>query len=1069
MNLTEKSKILSFINEIDAEHLSGYVLNFKYDNIDGFETRIIQIFECLFKEVFLPENHTVYIAKTDEYKTPDFHALMKFDRDGDIVRVREQVLKLSPDDCDLLLEVAQETRNPLEHGTYKKSDESLKETLSEILYNALKNAYLYKTSKVLDVAFRDFLAALKYSKEQELEESNKELIESNEEKDKIIAELNEKLSLSIKKVDIKSEKPKNRASKSSGKKELKVEKEIKYAPIQKNDRYVIPKELGQNIAVTHSSHIDIAFDFLEKGWFEEAKKEVVGSTHPLAAYVTFLACNNLKNIDDIIGSSNYEFLLDELIKLLNSLPVKNVREIINQLIESFCTIGQKETNKKIGVFARLICFTKNNEYSFKDNFFNYLINSSCNFNELRGGFDLYFSSFKDEEYSEAIISAFNTMLKKHMFSLMFSIKDDVLPNFEEPRLIRILFMAQSNADTFESVFKGISKVFDSKYLSALLNFDFYNEKKEFELLKDWIISSIENSSKSVGLHEETNAIVLLNCVSQYLTEKELNRLIALWIDSFKNEKLWQSHTKECLLLIDLIKDNPSEISELIKCWFECSNTKCFSFYTNALSKAKSYKVNDENITKIDILLALSLTIDFKQFSEVPKGISIEMIENYLKLTEDYNFINDLLKAIEKRVEEINVDAYSRAFEMLLPYCKSEEKEIFNLINKFASKLVEKGKFDLAEKFFRYMLGLNINSSVCYWGLLFCNCKAKNVEELSDAKNLYDNELFQATLHSSKDKSPSIYKQCLDVYSTHKVITEKKTQRAKDKRESRLTFIVTLSQLISMFAFAAVGFVSAGSMWPFFILSGLILISIILHQTVFVFPSKRRVISGIVILCAEAISWTVLGGIHIGKAAKAESNYNELNSMMMNIRYSSDVYTIKNKISVIPTTYKDISSIKEEVKDLEWAFNRTYGREQFGKVNNFSVNHSNWDCSAYLYNYSFKSLFFGANWKVDDTNKTLSYYRDGSGERFSVPSSILPNNMQSGKEYYFYTEFDYLDDKNALVNQYMKFGYENKNDPTDKFLAYEFGYYHFNKDGQRRIEVYCYSDDSSHYLIYDSEY
>jgi len=1068
MNLAEKNRILSFVEEIDKVNLSKYVFNSNYANIDGFESRVIQIYECLFKNVFLPANYTIYVSSLDDYKTPDFHALLTF-QDIEISKVRNNILKLDSHDCDFLLEIAQETRNPLEHGTYKESDESLKEELAEILFGSLKNAYEYKTNNHLDVSFSDFLEALKYSKEQQLEESNKELKESNEEKDKIIAELNEKFSLSINKVEIINEKPKKRTTKVVEKKEPKIEKEIKYSKVQKNDKYIIPKELGQDIVAPRSSHIDIAFDFLEKGWFEEAKKEVFGSTHPLTTYVLFLANNNLKNIDDLISSPNYELLLSDLIKLLSELPVKNVHEITSQLIVAFCSIGPKEPKKKIDVFASLISIKTSNENNFKDDFFEYLLESKSEFGVLRGGFDLYFSSFKDSEYIASIIKAFETMLKRHQFDLMFNVKEVVLYNFEDPTIIRMMFMAQARAESFDKVFIGLDGVFNLTYLAPLLNYDFYNDKKEFETLKGWIISSIENSSKLIGIHKETNAIVLLNCISQYLDEKEYNSLIDLWVDLFKTEQVWPSHTKECLLLIDLLKNKASTISEVINCWFKSSKDNLFDFYKEAVNKAAKYCLDDDTLLKINILLSLSLNYKYKSFNKNPEGISSSQIENYLKLSDDYEFIDHLLTAIVREANEINIIVYSNAFEILLPYFKGNEKDTFEKIKGLASKLVAAGKFGVAEKFYRYMLGLNINSSVCYWGLLFCECKVSNIEQLSNVENLYDNEKFQATLHSSKEESPEIYKQCLDVYSSHKVNKENRIKEAKNKRERRLSFIVVLSQLISMFAFAVVGFFNAAVMWPFFIVAVIILVSIILYQNVLAYPPKRNLISGIVILCVEAISWTVLAGVHIGRAAMAETHYNELSNMMMNVEYEVDAYLIKEKIREIPYTYRNIGTIKDELKDLEWAFNRPYGREEFGKVNNFSVNHSNWDCSAFLYNYNFRSLFIDANWKVDGTSSTLSYYRDGSGERFSAPSSILPNDMKSGQDYYFYVEYDYLDDDQALVNQYMKFGYENKNDPTDKFLAYEFGYYHFNKDGQRRIEVYCYKDDSNHYLLYDSEY
>lgn len=293
------------------------------------------------------------------------------------------------------------------------------------------------------------------------------------------------------------------------------------------------------------------------------------------------------------------------------------------------------------------------------------------------------------------------------------------------------------------------------------------------------------------------------------------------------------------------------------------------------------------------------------------------------------------------------------------------------------------------------------------------------------------------------------------------------QRQKKKKGMDFHSVVTLIQLISMFAFAAAGFTNPYVMWPFFIVTGLVLISIILYQGLLCYPPKREKVSGIIILCVISISWLTLSGLHIGRAAAAESNYLELQNQIQNVRYSSDPYYIKKTIKRIPLTYKDVREIREEADDLEWIFDKKTGRDQFGKVNNFHIEHPRWDCSEFLYNFGIKTLLIDAEWTVDSTSKTFSYYRESGQEWISVPS-ILPNNKKSGQTYYFYTTFGYFNDDDHLVNQYIEFGYENKNDNTDKFLAYKFSNYHFNNSGKRIMDVYCYSDNSSHTLTYSKD-
>lgn len=1064
MNLDNKNKILSFVKDIDDINLTGYIFDFDYDAKSGFESSIQQIFECLFREVFLPKNYKVNINGQD--KNPDFNALMTF-TEKEIVKVREYVLKLSSDECDLLLAIAQETRNKYLHGTYKKSDNSLKQDLAEILFKALKNAYEYKTNKVIAIKFADFFEAFKYSEKQELRESNAALIASKKTLEDENKELKNKLAIEIERKKVKSE-TKKEEPKTILEDKPNVEEEIKYQTVIKNNKYTAPKELGKNIELIKSPKIDIAFDFLEKGWFDEAKKEATDANHVLTNYILFLANNNLKNVQDLISSSNFISLLDELFVLLSNLPNKIVEKLLEEVVNSFCSISEKELQKKIYIFKKISSFSIQNESKYKTNFINYLIDSKEDFQQLKKGFEAYFSSFKDKDYILSIENCFNLLLEKHKYDLIFDIKSNILNTIESPTIIRIMLMAEAKIDKFDLIKTSIYRIYNANNLSRLLNYDFYNEEREFIELKKCIIESIENQSESMTSRTKNNAIVLLQCISQYLKPTEFKKLVKKYVSLYMKQDIWPGHKDDCLILLSLIKDDHKQFIDLLNNWISVSDKDAFDFYKEIIEIAKRNNFIDPIVLKTDLLLTLSLTNDYHSFNSKVQKLTNKQIENYIRFTSDYILLNELLVQLPKKINVENAIAYSDSFELLLSYTTEKENNIFKCIKELASKLVSEGFFDRAEKFYRIMLSLNINTSTCYWGLLFCQSKAKTSDELAKTDNLYENELFQATLHLSKEENPSIYQQCLSVYSNHKTNNEKIAKEKQEKKARALHLFAIFAQFAATAGFFALGFVYLKTIgWLFIILAILLFLGVPALANISNYcKTKTIVLWDIIFLVIDTIAFSIVGGVHIHRASNAKTNYEQVQEMINNFDSKGSIYAIQDKINNIPITYKDTKTLKQEAEDLAYLIrNYKYGRDQFGRVWNFDYKHDNWNCYDFYYDYSFYSLLINATWKIDNTKDELSFY---TFEGKVYLSSDLPNNKKPFQDYYYYFEYGYYDNDEVFVNQYIKFGYENKNDSSDKFLAFEVGDYRINSQGKRQITAYCYSDNSTHTLIFDKD-
>lgn len=1079
MNQEEKRKILSFVEKIDRRNLPGYINNFDYNAPDGFESRIQQIFECLFKNVYLPKGYTILVGIPKEPKKPDFNALINF-TDSEIVHVRDDILKLDYSDCLLLSNVARDIRNDLEHGTYRASDDDrLKTQLISVLFKALKNSYEYSTKEKLEITFMEFLEALKFSRiDEEHNKVIKDLHESIEKQEqdheieikslkedfeKEKAEFKKQYSLEIKKAVIKTRETKQKKSKEPVIEENKIADEIKLYPVQRNEQYIIPKEIGTNLELLSSPQIDIAFDFIKKGWFTEASNEVADIDNPLKNYVLFLCNNQLKNIEELINNGDFKVLLAQLYGILIDLPSKNVSLITNDIIESFINLKGATFSKKIDLY-KFICTIGNKDMrKCRKHFFEYLLTCKEDNSTCIEGYKLFYASIPDNKYKKETIESFEMLLKEYKYDLMFLIKNRVLVKFDDPQMIRLLFLAELHSNDFLYLSEKLQDLHSTKYLNLLLNYDYYNEKEEFKKLLRAITTYINKELSTLDKWHFDNVVMLLECVSKYLSTDELNALLQKYIVAFKKKEIWTKYSDDALTLLNLVKNNTNCVNELTECWIKEAVENKRDFYVSVNNFAESCGIESEFVLRNEILLKLAISVNYTKLYGAPEKIFPVQISHYLEVTNNIKFINELISVLANNVEVQTAIAYANAFEILLQFCNKDKQFIYDNTEKIALSLVEIGHFDKANRFYRYLLTMNMNQSRCYWGILFCECRAKNKDELSEVNDLYSIDLFKHILRLSKEEDETIYKECISLLSQNKAVNKVKADKLHQKKMRSFSFAVYITQVLSIVMLFSAFLVNPSGMWPFLIVAFLIFISIFIF-TFLKTKEKRGITTSICIFTFILGSLLSLSGVHIYKAANAERIYNDiLLHQIKNFEFKSDIREIRKTIRKLPITYGYTRTIKNECDDLESDL-RYSGRLEFYWVSNFEKYNSNWDCSRYLYRADIYNLVYGAEWQIDNGTKTFKYcWESGSGE--TLYGKSLPNNMESGKDYYFYTTYGYYNDRSYTVNQYIEFGYRNKKDKDDKFLAFRVGNYRLNDNNKGVLDVYCYSDGSTHTLTF----
>ena len=231
-------------------------------------------------------------------------------------------------------------------------------------------------------------------------------------------------------------------------------------------------------------------------------------------------------------------------------------------------------------------------------------------------------------------------------------------------------------------------------------------------------------------------------------------------------------------------------------------------------------------------------------------------------------------------------------------------------------------------------------------------------------------------------------------------------------------------------------------------------------------NKKYIIIGVITLLVLIASITT-----IAIASKHNQSYKDLTSKMLDVGYYNYNYDyIEDIIESLPSNYKDVAEIKKEytqiqkqMKIIESAKRKndadsTKMRDAYVALYNFNSTHHNWDLSDYLNGVlenSFSIFVFGKEW--ENSNFYFHWHEDGAdgGERLGTN---LPNNKESGKDYYFYNAYT---DGSGLLNPHQ-FGYENINNSTDKFLAFRIIDVSYSNN-KWQIKIFCYSNSNTYTL------
>ena len=227
--------------------------------------------------------------------------------------------------------------------------------------------------------------------------------------------------------------------------------------------------------------------------------------------------------------------------------------------------------------------------------------------------------------------------------------------------------------------------------------------------------------------------------------------------------------------------------------------------------------------------------------------------------------------------------------------------------------------------------------------------------------------------------------------------------------------------------------------------------------------KKAIVISIVSCSALLILAAILIpiiSVNAYKEAHAGENYDSLVYEMQH--FSGYTGKMEDLIKALPSKYKDVPTIKKELDTLKGYLKDTDSYTRFWNIWNFDADKDNWDCRDYYWSYSLYPLVFNYYWENTEEGYYFHWYKDKTdGKNYLL--NYLPNNKESDKTYYYNYRFVNTNNKNYSINQSVIFGFESADDKNDNFDAYQLRNIWVDTKGQKTIDVYCYSNQTTYRL------
>ena len=205
---------------------------------------------------------------------------------------------------------------------------------------------------------------------------------------------------------------------------------------------------------------------------------------------------------------------------------------------------------------------------------------------------------------------------------------------------------------------------------------------------------------------------------------------------------------------------------------------------------------------------------------------------------------------------------------------------------------------------------------------------------------------------------------------------------------------------------------------------------------------------------------ILTPFALSSCSSKKNKYERLRYLTTSREFS--YYEVDSLLDSLPEKYKDVKEIKDEylkfrkyVVQLNSAsLNESDGensRNSIKKLYEFQESNIYWDVTGIINNVNnYRSAVFGKEWYSYGDS---FYWRGGDKSSDQLLSCTLPNNKESSKQYYFFTQIN---------GQSLDFGYFDQNNNSDRFISYSIKYIGYESQ-KLFLSIYCLYDKTTYKL------
>lgn len=630
-----------------------------------------------------------------------------------------------------------------------------------------------------------------------------------QEKELAYQKLIDEYSAPIKPIDIKQLKSKSMATQIQlEKKEIKPLGNKITAPSKLQNSVNLINISNKNVDIKYTVDSEIIFDFIKKGWFNEALNELNGHDKPYQNddYAYFLIENEIIDINHLKFGKIFS-QANELKQLISHCSNNYATDIVNYLINAYYNYK----NQKSTIFGILYQFDFPQRENMLSDFKNYIISQISLCIPLDTQSVINYITSIDKNFDEEIRNLLDLSISKGNFEVAKALNNIILKSAPKD-IYSLLCKLQidcccSNIDTLSECLDNLSNFDLLKIVLEELN---KSNTKQFLSLLNTIIKYIDATTSS-NKYKCWDVIYQLTIgICQYdiperksIISKVTQYLIKIW--SRVNTWKFRDALEDMLTWIDTPSEYLNTCIELASTSLDYDDVdtrfidklSTISPDTYISKKLAFYYIYELSAHKTKPLVYVD---DIQKF----KNLLTDLIKVVPSIKERNNLVTQLISCLYYGISKIKRPSYEvnsnlKMFNIIIRLYAGKDKDtLFDYMLYYAYELIAHKFFSQAKGVLKQALSLKHKEHECCIALLLCDYKASTIDGLINSRTpVIDNDYYKYALSLTKQSNKEKYEEYLNIYTKQKSQIKLTQAKRKQYNSYGLGFLIASMALLTI--------------------------------------------------------------------------------------------------------------------------------------------------------------------------------------------------------------------------------------------------------------------------------